>query len=97
MESSKIFVCAYNSLLMIGTTIERWNLDSARDNRDDETFVVKNSGNTTIIIDFAVFDEAHKMEGLTKISDINPIGFMYGLYDSNIDIQNRLFMTGTTP
>ena len=49
----------------------------------------------TAAINFAVFDEAHKMEGLTRPGERNAARFSYGLYDSNIDIRNRLFMSGT--
>mmetsp|Transcript_6584 Transcript_6584/g.18909 ORF Transcript_6584/g.18909 Transcript_6584/m.18909 type:complete len:151 (-) Transcript_6584:1217-1669(-) len=60
-------------------------------------------------IDFAVLDKAHKMEGLSnRVRDRfcstkrrsrsikkRERAFSYGLYDSNIEIRNRLFMTGT--
>ena len=86
----KIFVTTYDSLPRIGEAIHLLNSGGATtDCRDDE----RNSTSTSdISIDFAIFDEAHEMEGLTT-SKKN--GRAYGLYDSNIDIQNRLFMTGT--
>ena len=43
-------------------------------------------------IDFAVFDEAHRTAVVNKKSKAN---FSYGLFNKNINIKKRLFMTAT--
>ncbi|VEU39132.1 unnamed protein product [Pseudo-nitzschia multistriata] len=89
--SIKLLACTYSSLHKLGSAIR-----TLREERN----------RTDVRIDVCVFDEAHRMEGLTRSNSkqhrkqqnprTSPHGsFAYGLYDSNIDIQNRLFMTGT--
>jgi len=83
---AKILVCTYNSLPRVGTALRMWQEEDI-----DEVSTKRRS------IDFAVFDEAHKMEGWNRPrgKDDSAGGFVYGLYDSNLDIQHRLFMSGT--
>ena len=50
---------------------------------------------STVIVDFVTFDEVHKFEGLSRPGLKKSTSFTYGLFDSNIEIQNRLFITGT--
>lgn len=46
-------------------------------------------------VDFAVFDEAHRTASLVKKKNQKFTHFNYALYDENIKITKRLFMTAT--
>jgi hypothetical protein len=59
---------------------------------DAITMINNNNNNISnkklLMIEFGIFDEAHKMEGIGKECS-------YGLYDNNVPIWYRLFLTAT--
>jgi predicted helicase len=72
-KGMRFIICTYVSLGRVG---EGWKLLQKRGTGVPPT------------LDYAVFDEAHNMEGVGKNSG-------YGLYDDLLPVDRRLFMTGT--
>ena len=75
----KFIVCTYKSLHQVGTA-----MDMIQKKETVQTL----TNNQKIGIEFAIFDEAHNMEGIGTQNG-------YGLYDTNIHIHYRLFLTAT--